>query len=611
MPGLTPHGTNASPIPSLSEEVEDPLIGQVPLGQYRIVKRIGVGGFGAVYLAEQVGVARRAVIKVLHRKLVESSDFIRRFEREASVLATLDHHHIVRLYNFGSLDDGQLFLAMEWGGDRTLADEIRLHRRLPPARALSIAAQICEALHEAHAIGVVHRDLKPANILLGSKHGEDWAKVVDVGIARIVRDEETEAERITRTGAILGTPAYFSPEQARGIPADARSDLYSLGVMLYEMLVGALPLQGASALDFVRAHSVDRPTPFAAHGVELPGWLEKVVLKALEKDPELRYQSAGEMEDALLEALKRLNRRSMVRPVSIALAAGALCAAGAVALYVRAKAREPSISVQIVSGTDDSKTKPAAAESNIGGAPTPAPTPATPAVAVDKPADKPADPTPAADTGKDKRKLAQADERHATSSMRFIKIPAGAFQYGGEKRMSMASFAMAQDETTVEAYARCVTARACTPPSTGGACNWETARGDHPINCVDWNQAAAFCKWIGARLPSAEEWEYVASGGENRAYPWGDAPPDEQRAQWRTEGTSPVGTHRPGDSRWGVRDLAGNVWEWTRTENYNRTRELRGGGWDVDRYPGYLRTTYRSWESVKQRNQAIGFRCVK
>jgi serine/threonine-protein kinase len=290
----------------------DPLIGKTPLGQYRILEKLGVGGFGAAYLAEQTGVQRKAVIKVLHRQLLESEEVVRRFEREAAVLAALDHHHIVRLYSCGALGDGRLFLAMEYGGDKTLENEIRQSGHFDPDRALRIAGQVCEALQEAHDHGVVHRDLKPANILLGLKGTQDWIKVVDVGIARIVQQDEAAGPRLTRSGAIIGTPAYFSPEQARGLTVDGRSDLYSLGVSLYEMLTGALPVRGATPMDFVRAHCMDAPTPMTRYAVNLPGFVEDVIFKALEKNPDHRYQTATEMGEALADARARLHATAQV-----------------------------------------------------------------------------------------------------------------------------------------------------------------------------------------------------------------------------------------------------------------------------------------------------------
>ena len=330
----------------------DPLIGQTPLGQYRITSKIGEGGFGAVYLAEQLGVERKAVIKVLRAKAEGSEIFIKRFQREAAVLARLDNQHLVRLYNFGSFNDGQLFLAMEYGGKETLADVIKRDGRFAPERALRIGMQICEALDEAHQHGIVHRDLKPQNILLSKKGDKDWAKVVDVGIAKILDVDDIEAATLTRSGALIGTPAYFSPEQARGLPVDPRSDIYSAGVVLYEMLTGVLPVVGVTPMDYVRAHAVDTPSPMRNHRLEVPPWFEAAVSKALEKDPGKRYQSASEMAEAFRAARERLlamaptDSRSK-RPlfVGAALLLVVLSAVGA-ALVLSSKPRPP-VSVDV------------------------------------------------------------------------------------------------------------------------------------------------------------------------------------------------------------------------------------------------------------------------
>jgi len=323
----TPHQHRLAESVEASPDAPDPLIGQTPLGQYRIVRKIGEGGFGAVYVAEQVGVTRKAVIKVLRKRHQQSDQFIRRFEREAAVLAALDHHNLVRLYNFGELADGQLFLAMEYGGDRTVAQEIVHHGRLNPERALRIAGQVCDALGEAHERGIVHRDLKPHNLLLGEKGGADWVKVVDVGIAKILdtAGPDLSDSTLTAQGAMIGTPAYLSPEQARGLPVDARSDLYALGVVLYEMITATLPIQGATPLDFVRAHASDPPRAIKDSGVQVPSFVEAVVSTALEKDPARRFASAREMGEAIADARKRLRRyRPRKRYLLLAAAVGAV-----------------------------------------------------------------------------------------------------------------------------------------------------------------------------------------------------------------------------------------------------------------------------------------------
>jgi serine/threonine-protein kinase len=350
------------------------LIGKVPLGQYRIERKLGEGGFGAVYLAEQLNVDRKAVIKVVHQRLVQDEVFVKRFQREAKVLAMLDQHHLVKLYNFGALDSGELFLAMEYGGDRTLQAELKQHGRLPLARALRIAAQIAEALAEAHARGIIHRDLKPPNVLLGDKDGDDWAKVVDVGIAKILEQagagEAEEPERITGLtgGGVIGTPAYFSPEQAQGLPLDGRSDLYSLGIVLYEMLTGVLPIRGKTTTDFIRAHCVDEPLAPEKVGVALPRGVKKLLRKLLAKEPAGRLQSAAE----LVEALELLRDEALgpKRRTGLWLGLGVALLVGCVGVWLAT--RDPAVGPS--AGADAMRAPAASASSLAPSEPVPAPT---------------------------------------------------------------------------------------------------------------------------------------------------------------------------------------------------------------------------------------------
>ncbi len=204
------------------------------------------------------------------------------------------------------------------------------------------------------------------------------------------------------------------------------------------------------------------------------------------------------------------------------------------------------------------------------------------------------------------------------SGLRLVSIPAGTFRFQGNREVSVKAFKLGETDVTVAAYAKCVSAGTCSEPQTGTSCNWKTGRDDHPINCVDWNQATSFCKWAGARLPSEEEWEYVASGGsEGRTYPWGNEEPG-ARACWDGEGsdlgkgnrksTCPVGSHKASDSKWGLHDLSGNVWQWTSSDYDGSNKVVRGGSW-LDDLPEILRARDRvrnvptTWDSV------IGFRC--
>ncbi len=213
-----------------------------------------------------------------------------------------------------------------------------------------------------------------------------------------------------------------------------------------------------------------------------------------------------------------------------------------------------------------------------------------------------------------------AESRAAPKTLvKSIAIPAGTYQYQGTKTTEVKAFELGETATTVEAYAQCVSAGACTEPKTGEACNWGTNRMNHPINCVNWNQAAAFCRWIGGRLPTEEEREYVASAGdEARTYPWGNEAPG-VRACWEGEGnglgkgklktTCPVGSYRAGDSRWGLHDLAGNVWEWTSSDFDSKNKVLRGGAWFSEE-ARFLQARRRSPFVTSDSNELIGFRCA-
>gem|GEM_PF-1942924 len=205
------------------------------------------------------------------------------------------------------------------------------------------------------------------------------------------------------------------------------------------------------------------------------------------------------------------------------------------------------------------------------------------------------------------------------SGLRFVSIPAGTFQFQGERNVSVSAFKLAKTDVTVAAYAKCVSAGACTEPETSSSvCNWKTGRVDHPVNCVDWNQSTAFCKWVGGRLPTEEEWEYVASGGsEGRTYPWGNEEPG-ARACWDGEGndlgkgnrkgTCAVGSHQAGDSKWGLHDLSGNVWQWT-SSDYDASNKVVRGGSCFNGIPDLLRARDRDRDVPSLRSYNVGFRC--
>src|SRR3954469_5232866 len=223
----------------------DPLLGRtVADGRYEVLARLGTGGMGTVYRVRQHPLERMAVLKLIHREMASDATAVGRFEREMRVTAAIEHPHTVRVYDFGQID-GQPYLAMEYLAGRSLRQELDRSGPLPAERVASIGVQVAKALGAAHRVGVVHRDLKPDNVMLVDGYGErDFVKVLDFGIARSL--DQAGAGFRTKAGAIIGTPAYMSPEQASNVPLDARSDLYSLGVVLYEMLAGTPPFVGES-----------------------------------------------------------------------------------------------------------------------------------------------------------------------------------------------------------------------------------------------------------------------------------------------------------------------------------------------------------------------------
>jgi eukaryotic-like serine/threonine-protein kinase len=284
--------------------VSDSLIDTLFDGRYRIQRKLGAGGMADVYLAEDQELGRRVAIKILNGRHANDDQFIERFRREAKNAAALNHPNIVSIYDRGEAED-TYYIAMEFLDGRTLKELIIGRGAAPVNVAVEYARQILSALRFAHRHGIVHRDIKPHNVLVDS---EGRVKVTDFGIARAGTSQMTE------TGSIVGTAQYLSPEQARGGEVDPRSDLYSLGVVLYELLTGKTPFDGETPVEIAMKHLSNAPEPPSKLRPDIPPELDKVVLRALAKDPNDRYQDATEME-------ADLDRIARGAPVSAATAA--------------------------------------------------------------------------------------------------------------------------------------------------------------------------------------------------------------------------------------------------------------------------------------------------
>jgi eukaryotic-like serine/threonine-protein kinase len=272
--------------------VSDTLINTLFDGRYRILRRLGTGGMANVYLAEDEELGRRVAIKILNDRHASDDSFVERFRREAKNAAGLSHPNIVSIYDRGEAE-GTYYIAMEYLEGRSLKDRIVAEGPLSIAGAIDATRQILRALGFAHRRGIVHRDIKPHNVLLAQEGTERRHKVTDFGISR------TSASQMTEAGSIVGTAQYLSPEQARGAPVDQRSDIYSVGIVLYELLTGQLPFTGETPLEIAMKHLSEVPKPPSALRPEVPPDLDMVVLRALAKDPAERFESAEEMDAEL------------------------------------------------------------------------------------------------------------------------------------------------------------------------------------------------------------------------------------------------------------------------------------------------------------------------
>lgn len=278
----------------------DPFIDTVIADKYEIVGILGSGGFSTVYKAEQQGLRRAVAIKILHAEFVDQPEKIRRFQQEAESISTLVHTNVAAVYDYGVLMGGQPYLAMELVPGTTLAAEIAQANRLPADRAVAIFLQACDGIAAAHATGLIHRDLKPSNIMLETaEDGSDHVKILDFGLAKVISGEGATREHLTMTGEILGTPAYMAPEQCMGAAMDRRTDVYSFGCVMYETLSGHLPVEGDNSYEMMNKHINEVPLSLSKIGVPVPPKLVRIVNKAMQKDPDDRYQNFEELKDAL------------------------------------------------------------------------------------------------------------------------------------------------------------------------------------------------------------------------------------------------------------------------------------------------------------------------
>ncbi|MGH7679637.1 MAG: serine/threonine-protein kinase [Gemmatimonadaceae bacterium] len=270
------------------------------LGQYRLMRPLGHGGMGEVYLAEHVLLKQPFAVKMLRPERVADPLMLQRFEQEVQAMAKLEHWNTVEIYDYGHAADGSFYYVMEYLPGMTLEQMVTHSGALSEGRAIHLLRQVCNALSEAHSMGLTHRDIKPGNIIVSERAGiYDVAKLVDFGL---VKDISNSDERLTIEGTVAGTPAFMSPEQAAGTSqADARTDIYSLGAVAYFLLTARAPFSNRTTAQVMAAHIYEQPAPVCAHRPEVDSRLDAIVMKCLSKKPADRFQSAEAVKDALDE----------------------------------------------------------------------------------------------------------------------------------------------------------------------------------------------------------------------------------------------------------------------------------------------------------------------
>ncbi|HLL25590.1 MAG TPA: serine/threonine-protein kinase [Kofleriaceae bacterium] len=300
----------------------DPLVGAVVANRFRIREKIAAGGFGAIYRAEHLASGHAVAVKVLHPQLAADPNVIARFRREGATLAKLRAPHTVTTYEFGEAPDGMLYIVMELLRGVSLHERLRDRGMLPWREALQIARAVCISLEEAHELGIVHRDLKPANIHLETRDNADYVKVLDFGIAKIKRGTTTDEQaELTSAGQMIGTIDYMSPEQILGTVADGRSDIFTLGILLFEMIAGRRPFQDSATPTSMLAALLTRTPPRLGSFAPIPHALDTIVAKCLAREAVDRYASVGELAEEIDRVLVSWNDEGATRTVAVGIKA--------------------------------------------------------------------------------------------------------------------------------------------------------------------------------------------------------------------------------------------------------------------------------------------------
>jgi serine/threonine-protein kinase len=628
------------------------LIGQSIDDRYRIDAVIGKGGMGTVYRATRLLIGDEVAIKVLHIGN-EDPQAAERFRREAQAAARLKHPNAVSIYDFGVSKDGLQYLVMDLVEGKSLRTITKEQGPLSLSLISEIATQVCAALDEAHRHHIVHRDIKPDNIVLNTTPAGVRVKVLDFGIAKLRDDSATT---LTQTGNVMGTPHYMSPEQCLGEDLDSRADIYSFGIVVYEMLCGRVPFNSPISTAVVVQHVNQAPPSLRDFNAAIPAEVEAVVFRALEKARDLRPNTAGEFARELKDAIK---------------SSAATIVVGSSQRYVptpRPELNEETVEKQppppvgaVLPETIHLAMPGSGAVRNTSGTPTAhtatvkrpwihryrAVAAAAAIIAVlgalsyfvwfqrDKSRSGTKPPAPLSSPagtvsahGLDSSNSGGGGTVPAAKTESMVQVVGGEFQMGSNEEKDAESqpahavvvktFYLDVYEVTCREYKEFLNETKRKPPPTWKNGAYPPGTDRYPVTGVSWEDADAYARWAGKRLPTEEEWEFAARGKEGLRYPWGNS--------WKSEcanadnvhrGITNVGSYKCA-SPFGVQDLIGNAWEWTATPwqpypggrltnpPHAADKVIRGGSWESPR--DFVSTMVRSgWRGI---GDQTGFRCA-
>ncbi len=583
--------------------------GRILGSRYEIIAPIGSGGMGTIYSARRINIGDAVAVKVLRPDVVADSQSRERFQREAQAAAKLHHPNAVVIHDFGQEADGVTYIVMELLDGRSLREVLRENKILSAEAISPMLNQACAAIEAAHRQGIIHRDLKPDNFILQeTPDGAMHVKLLDFGIAKLLDRPDHEQDprvTLTQTGMVIGTPNYMSPEQCQGEELDARSDIYSLGVVLYEILTGSQPFTSTNPTGIAVKHVTEKPRNLSEKNSEISSAVEKVVLKALAKKPEDRQQSAlqlaQEFEQAVNQTLPSMVSLASETQMTEITFDDAVSSTSKVPIYAT------MATLILLSGVAFWWFFLQPSETINGNRP----------ASISKPM-LPPDGMVFVDGG---------EFTMGRNSGNDLDAPA--------HQVTIKPFFLDRTEVTNLAYKKFIEIRNYPAPPEWKENSFPVGQDQFPVTDVTWNDATAYAAWLKKRLPTEEEWEFAARGKDQRIYSWGNDFEIGKANVYTGKNNEqnnkrPVASYQEVTSPFGTVDMIGNVWEWTATslkpypngrpvnqKGYRNLKVIRGGAWLSE--PAQATTTYRrgwpasrnDWGETTPDYSATGFRCAQ